>query len=218
MERHFHKDLADLRQQIFQMGLAVEQTIDKAIKALIHHDRALAQKVFDDECHINQMEVNIDEKGHNLLALDQPMAADLRLITMILKMSTDLERMADHAFNIAERVMLLLDKPFLEDIVHLPQMASAVQKMLRDALESFIDSDIALAQNVLTRDDEVDAYNDRLEVFLQELMEKNVSMVKTGMLLIRIGHDLERIADLANNLAEDVIYMKQGKEVRHHLG
>jgi phosphate transport system protein len=216
MERHFHQELKELKEEIFKMGLTVEAAIEKAVRALIEKDSRLSKQVFEEEKKINEFEIRIDDQGHNLFALGQPMAVDLRLITAILKMNTDLERIGDHAVNIAERAVILAGEPPLERLVQVPEMAQAVQKMFKDALESFINSDITLAQNVLIRDDEVDAYNDSLYLQLQKLMEKDSSMIKTGMLLVRVGHDLERIGDLANNIAEDVIYLKQGKEVRHH--
>ncbi len=215
--RHFHAELEILKRKLLKMSFAVEGALRKAIEALLQRDAALAEKVFEDEKLINQFEIEIDDMGHGLMALDQPMAADLRLITAILKINTDLERMGDHAINIAERVPLVIGEPPLEKIVDLPEMAALVQKMLRDALDSFVQGNPVLAEEVLTRDDRVDAYNDSLYAQLQKLMEKDPSAIKVGMIIVRVGHDLERVADLANNIAEGVIYLKQGKEVRHHI-
>ncbi len=217
MERHFHKDLEELKQEIFKMGALVEEMIAKAVTSLFKRDRNLAKQVFEDEKTINQLEIRIDEKGHGLLALDQPMAADMRMITAILKMNTDLERMGDHAINIAERALILCDEPPFETDLSLAEMADVTRKMLKDALISFIKGDTELARDVLKRDDLVDDFNDRLYAKVQSLMEKDPLIVKTGMKLVRISHDLERIADLANNIAEDAVYMKQGKEVRHRI-
>ncbi len=217
MERHFHEELKDLRQMLLKMGLRVESAIDKAINSLLNRNGELAELVFEEEKIINQLEIDIDDKGHSLLALGQPMAVDLRMITMVLKINTDLERMGDHAVNIAERVLMMIKEPPIRMNIHLPEMASAAQKMVKDALDSFVNGDAQLARSVLKRDDEVDAYNDGLYVQVERLMEKDASVIKTGTSLIMIGHNLERIADLANNIAEDVIYIKQGKEVRHHI-
>lgn len=217
MERHFHEELKDYREMLLKMGLRVESAIDKAINALLNRNGELAELVFEEEKTINQLELEIDDKGHSLLALGQPMAVDLRMITMVLKINTDLERMGDHAVNIAERVLMMIKEPPIRMNIHLPEMAAAAQKMVKDALDSFVNSDVQLARSVLKRDDEVDAYNDGLYVQVERLMEKDPTIIKTGTSLIMIGHNLERIADLANNIAEDVIYIKQGKEVRHHI-
>ncbi|MBI4970856.1 MAG: phosphate signaling complex protein PhoU [Candidatus Omnitrophica bacterium] len=217
MERHFHEDLKELKQRLLRMGLLVEETVEKAIQALLKRDSILANQVVAGDKVINQLEIEIDEMGHSLIALGQPMAVDLRVVTSILKINTDLERMGDHAVNIAERSLIVMKEPVLKTHIHLPEMAQAALKMLKDALDAFVNGDVELARSVLKRDDEVDDYNDEIYQQIVELMQKDPSIVKTGMSLIIIGHNLERIADLANNIAEDVIYMKQGKEVRHHI-
>ena len=217
MERRFHESLKELKQKLLKMGVLVEETIQKAITALLNRDGELAKKVFEGEGLINQLEIEIDNEGHSLFAQGQPMAVDLRLITMILKINTDLERMGDHAVNIAERTLALIKDPPLKMNVHLPEMAEATKKMVRNALDSFVNADAETARNVLKQDDEVDAYNDGLYSQLTTIMEKDPTLVKTGLNLVMVGHNLERIADLANNIAEDVIYMKQGKEVRHRI-
>ena len=216
MQRHLHEELQELKQRLLRMGLLVEETIEKAVQALLKRDSVLANQVIAGDRVINQLEIEIDDKGHGLLALGQPMAVDLRVITSILKINTDLERMGDHAVNIAERTLQILkDPPIIADI-HLAEMAKATQNMVRGALDSFVAGDVEIARKVLESDDQVDTYNDELYSKLEDLMEKDNDSVKSGMNLIIIGHNLERIADLANNIAEDVIYMKQGKEVRHH--
>ncbi len=216
MERHFHEELKGLKVKLLQMGIVVEEAIEKAVEALLERNEKLARDVIDEERIINQFEISVDDKGHGLLAIGQPMAVDLRFITAILKINNDLERMGDHAVNIAERALILMKEPPLKANLRLPEMAEASLKMLREALDSFINENVDLARNVLQRDDEVDAYNDKLYLQMEELIEEDPSLVKRGMNLVMIGHNLERIADLANNIAEDVIYMKEGKEVRHH--
>ena len=217
MQRHFHDELKELKQKLLRMGLLVEETIEKAIQALLKRDNVIANQVIAGDRVINQLEIEIDDMGHSLLALDQPMAVDLRNITAILKINTDLERMGDHAVNIAERTLVILKEPPITEKLHLPEMALAAQKMVRDALDAFVSGDVGLARNVLLQDDTVDDYKDEVNVKVEALMEKNPSIVRPGMSLIIIAHNLERIADLANNIAEDVIYMRQGKEVRHHI-
>jgi len=192
-------------------------SLGRAVKALLERDPDQIREVFQNEPSINQCEIEIDKEGHECLALGQPMAADLRLVTMILKINTNLERMGDHAFNIAERAQALLREPALEVYLQIPQMARETLCMVEDALESFQTGDVDLARSVLRRDDTVDAYNDGLYNELEAvLLPKNPAIIKAGMNLVMVGHNLERIADLANNIAEDVIYLKEGKEVRHH--
>jgi phosphate transport system protein len=216
-ERFFHEELQALKQKLMIMGSLVQTAIDKSVHALIERNGILAEEVIENEKIINQLEIKIDEAGHKCLALGQPMAVDLRLITVILKINTDLERMGDHAVNIAERALKMLREPALDRYVQAPEMAKVAQKMLSDALLSFQKGDAELARSVLCRDDEVDAYNDNLYLDIEEVLQKDPSITKAGMNLLMIGHNLERIADLANNIAEDVIYLKEGKEVRHRM-
>jgi phosphate transport system protein len=216
MERHFQEELKALKEKLFQMGLFVENAIEKAVSALLQRDAQMAEEVFEDEKVINQLEIEIDEKGHALFALSQPVAVDLRLLTMILKMNTDLERMGDHAVNIAQRSKALLMREPLATDFPLKDMAAATQKMLRNALDSFMNENIGLARKVLQSDDQIDDYNDSLYETMTLLMQEKPSFVSQAMDMTIIGHNLERIADLANNIAEDTIYYKQGKEVRHH--
>ena len=218
MERHFHEELKELKQELLKMGLLVEAAIEKSIDALLHRNRNFAQQVIEEERMINQLELAIDDKGHSLSALGQPVAVDLRVLTAILKINTDLERMGDHAVNIAERALALLKEFQLNETdLRLPDMAQATLQMVTDALNSFVTGDVGLARNVLQYDDEIDAFNDELYFQVTLSMQKKPSLIRAGINLIMIGHNLERIADLANNIAEDVVYMKQGKEVRHHV-
>ena len=217
MERHFAEELQRLKQKLFQMGLLVEGAIEKSFEVLIERSEERVKTVFEDEKVINQLEIEIDENGHTLLALVQPMARDLRLITMILKINTDLERMGDHAVNIAEKSQFLISQPPLKIDFPLEMMAEAVKKMVRDALDCFMNENVDLARKVLESDDKIDDYNDKLYLDMAALMEKDPSSVRRALCYVMISRNLERIADLANNIAEDTIYLKQGKEVRHHF-
>lgn len=217
MERHFHEEFKALREKLFQMGLLVEGAIEKAVGAFLERSSELETQVFEDEKLINQIEIEIDEKGHALFALAQPVAGDLRLLTMILKINTDLERMGDHAVNIAQKSHLLAGQPPLKTEFPIHEMAESAQKMVRDALDCFMNENVDLARKVLQSDDMIDDYNDRLFSDMAALMEKEPSAVRRALYLLMIGRNLERIADLANNIAEDTIYLKQGKEVRHHF-
>jgi phosphate transport system protein len=217
MERHFVEELKKLKQKLFQMGLLVEGAIEKAVEALLERSEERIKDVFDAEKQINQLEIEIDETGHSLLALAQPMAGDLRLLTMVLKINTDFERMGDHAVNIAEKGQYLLSQPPLKMDIPLEDMSDATQKMLRDALDCFMNENVELARRVLESDDKIDDYNDEVYEDMAGLMQKDPGSVRRALCLVMIGRNLERIADLANNIAEDTIYMKQGKEVRHHF-
>ena len=215
--RHFHEELAELRKQISVMAGHVQESIQKAVEALLLGDKQAAGEVFKKEEIINRLEIEIDDKAYSLFALGQPMAGDLRLIASILKVNSDLERLGDHGVNIAERALALAgERPFEIDL-QLPQMTAAVRKMLKDALHAFTQNNMKLAQEVLESDDVVDTYNDSLYARLEEHLQKDPALIKTGMKLARIGHDLERIADLANNIAEDTFYLHAGKEVRHRF-
>ena len=217
MERHLHEEFKALKGKLFQMGLMVEGVIEKAKEALLNRSEELATEVFEDEKTINGLELEIDDKGHALFALAQPVAGDLRLLAMILKINTDLERMGDHAVNIAQRAQSLVGEPPLAIDFPLGAMADATQKMVRDAIDCFMNENVDLARRVLSSDDQIDDYNDSLYSAMMELMQKDASLVNRAMHLVMIGHNLERVADLANNIAEDTIYFKQGKEVRHHF-
>ena len=217
MERHFAEELKTLKQKLFQMGLLVEGAIEKSFEALIERSEDRVKAVLEDEKVINLLEIEIDEKGHTLLALVQPMARDLRLITMTLKINTDLERMGDHAVNIAEKSQYLISQAPLKMDFPLADMARAAQKMVRDALDCFMNENVDLARKVLESDDKIDDYNDKLYLDMAALMEKDPQTVRRALSVVMIGRNLERIADLANNIAEDTIYLKQGKEVRHHF-
>ena len=217
MERHFAEELKTIKQKLFQMGLLVEGAIEKSFEALSERSEDLVKAVFEDEKTINQLEIEIDEKGHALFALAQPMAGDLRLLTMILKINTDLERMGDHAVNIAEKSQYLFSQPPLKLDIPLGSMAQATQKMVRDALDCFMNENVELARKVLQSDDKIDDYNDKIYQDMASLMEKDPSAVRRALCYVMISRNLERISDLANNIAEDTIYLKQGKEVRHHF-
>jgi phosphate transport system protein len=217
MERHFAEELHKLKQKLFQMGLLVEGAIEKSFEALTERSEDRVKAVLEDEKIINSLEIEIDETGHTLLALVQPMARDLRLITMILKINTDLERMGDHAVNIAEKSQYLISQPPLKLDFPLEPMAEAVKKMVRDALDCFMNENVDLARKVLESDDKIDDYNDKLYLDMVAVMEKDPQTVRRALSVVMIGRNLERIADLSNNIAEDTIYLKQGKEVRHHF-
>lgn len=217
MQRHFHDELKKLRERIFKMGLLVENAIEKATLALFERDAVKAQDVLKGDQEINLYEIEIDEIGHELIALYQPAATDLRLITMGLKITNDLERMGDQAVNIAEKALLINQEPPLKPYQDLPVMANEARKMLRDALDAFMENDPDKARIILERDDIVDRLNDKIYDEIQTILTEKPQFSKTGIGLIMVAHNLERVADLATNIAEDVIYLKRGIDVRHHI-
>lgn len=217
MTRHFHEEILALKKKILEMSFMVEEGVAQACEALLTGDTNLAVEVIEGERHINNLEIEIDEKGHQLFALGQPMAGDLRLITMILKINTDLERMGDHAVNIAEKALFIMKEPSLRLDPYLQKIGGTVQEMLRHSLDAFLKDDVLLARKVLEKDDEVDDLNAGFYFRLKQLMEEKPSTVGAGLNWLMVSHNLERVADLACNIAEDVIYMIQGKEVRHNV-
>ncbi len=166
---------------------------------------------------INVCEIEIDEIGHELIALYQPAAVDLRLITMVLKITNDLERMGDQAVNIAEKALVINQEPPLKPYEDLPMMALEARRMVRDALNAFMESEPEKARSILERDDVIDRLNDKIYEDIQTILAKKPEHIRTGISLIMVSHNLERIADLATNVAEDVIYLKRGIDVRHHI-
>ncbi|HPA72026.1 MAG TPA: phosphate signaling complex protein PhoU [Spirochaetota bacterium] len=219
MEGHTNKsydrDLSDLKQNLLLLGNLVERSIISAIKALEEMDGKLAASVIADDDQIDRKEVEIDEFCHKVIALRQPAAKDLRFITTALKINYDLERIGDMAVNICERVVELVKEPQLKPYVTIPQMAETVQAMLRDSLASFIHEDVDLALTVKKDDEKVDELLQKVCDDLQEIMSRDGASVSRAMRLVFVSKYLERIGDHATNIAELVIFMVQGKTIRH---
>ena len=199
------------------MGLLVERAIADATEALFERHSDKAHTVLKGDQEINLHEIEIDELGHELIALYQPAAVDLRLITMVLKITNDLERMGDQAVNIAEKALAINQEPPLKPYQDLPRMAEEARRMVRDAMDAFMESDPEKARAILERDDRVDEFNDKIYEEIQLILVKSPEHIRTGISLIMVSHNLERVADLATNIAEDVIYLKRGIDVRHHI-
>jgi phosphate transport system protein len=217
MERHhFETELASLKQRLLTMGALVEERVDGAVSALIERalDRAEAIAGGDDD--VNALHIEIDDRCLKILALQAPMAVDLRLITAAMKINSDLERIGDQAVNIAQNVIRLLPYPPLRPIMDIPRMAELAQRMTRDSLDAFVKRDVALARAVLTRDDEVDSHKDHVFRVLLTYMMSDPGTIERCLGLILIARNIERIADHATNIAEDVIFMVEGRDVRHH--
>lgn len=217
MERRFERELDELKASLLRMGGKVEQSVARASKALFDVDVDIAQVVIEDEDEINRAQLQIDEAVVRELALHQLMAADLRFALAVTRINAELERIADQAVNIAEAAIRLSQYPPTEPSnVDLPRMSELAAGMVRDSLNAFVSSDEELAKNVLARDDQVDELRDRAFRALLSYMMSHSSKVFPAFDLILVAKDLERIADLATNIAEDVIYVVAGRDVRHH--
>ncbi len=218
MERHFDEELNTLKERLLRMGAIAEEMIQKAIKALRERNEKVTQEVFESEKIVNQMHVEIDDRCLKLIALHQPMAADLRLITAAMKINSDLERIADQAVNACQTCFYHLFKETpVPQISMITQMAEISQKMLRDSLDAFSRRDVDLAEKVLDQDEEEDRLKAQALTSLIELLKKDPSRSAQYVDLILLSRNMERIGDHATNVAEDVIFMVQGKDIRHHL-
>jgi phosphate transport system protein len=214
--RHFTVELEELNQKLLQMAGLVESAIHRSVRALLEQDRELAEEVIRDEPKINRMEMEIDGLVTRLLALRQPVARDLRFLTAALKINNDLERIGDLANHIAERSISLMHHPLVKPMTDIPKMASLVQSMLLKCLDAFVNGDADLAHTVLLSDAEVDSLRDAVYNELLEIMQRDPSLVTTAIDLIFIARNLERIGDHATNIAEDVVFLVKGIDVRHH--
>ncbi|MEP7352778.1 MAG: phosphate signaling complex protein PhoU [Acidobacteriota bacterium] len=217
--RHFATELEELNQALLEMGALVESSIHTSIQAVVERDDRIARRVLEDERQINRMELDLDARVTRLLALNQPVARDLRLLVMCLKINTDLERMGDLSVSIAQRAISLtaLQQPpnLGQALMDTPRMASLVEDMMHRALDSFVRRDAELADSVLPADDEVDDIRDGIYQELLKLMKLQPDLVEPAVHLMFVARNLERIADHATNIAEDVIYLVRGVDVRH---
>jgi len=213
----FHQGLDDLKQKLLAMGGMAEQAVERAVRAYQTRDLSLCEVVLRDESKINAAERDVDEMSIDLLAMQQPMAIDLRFIVACIKINADLERVGDQAVNIAERVMDLVTRPDPALNVDIPRMAQLTISMVRDALNAFLTADVDLAQAVLERDDLVDDMNREIFAAVDSAMAKCAGVMHRNLLdTLIVARNLERVADHATNIAEDVIFWVRGADVRHH--
>jgi phosphate transport system protein len=213
----FDEELQQLKEKILKMGSLVEDAIKNSIHALVDRDNTTAKNVIDNDRIINTLDVEIDEESIRLIALMQPKAGDLRFITTAMKITTDLERMGDLAVNIAERALELSEEPILKPYIDIPKMRAIAQGMTRDALDAFVGKDKNLAVDVIMRDDEVDDLKHQVLQELAFFMVQDPSTVSRAMKISFVAQYLERIADHATNIAEMVIYLVEGKIIRHTI-
>ena len=216
MRTRFQLGLDELRGKLLKMGGRAEQAVERASRAYRDRDLKLCQQVLEGETLINMAEREIDAIGLDLLAMQQPMASDLRFILSVVKINADLERVGDQAVNIAERVMDMVELPAVELPVDIPRMAAAASGMVQRALESFVQRKTDLANAVLEMDNVVDRMRDEAFIMLVQKMNQEPSVTRQALDTLLIARNLERVADHATNIAEDVIFWVQGSDVRHH--
>ncbi|HLX74641.1 MAG TPA: phosphate signaling complex protein PhoU [Terriglobales bacterium] len=218
MRTRFQQGLDELREKLLKMGGMAEQAVDRACQAYRDRDLTLCHRVLENESLINAAEREIDGIALDLLAMQQPMAIDLRFILAVVKINADLERVGDQAVNIAERVMDMMELPAAELPVDVPRMASAASAMVQRALESFIEGKAELAQAVLEMDNVVDRMRDEAFISLVRTMNENPAITRQALDALLLARNLERVADHATNIAEDVIFWVRGADVRHSFG
>jgi phosphate transport system protein len=214
--RHFQEELEQLKTRLLEMGGLAEEEVRVAIKGLVERDNALIERAMTGDEPINAMHIEIDGRCFTLLALFQPMAADLRAIVAAVKINTDLERVGDLAVNIAEAARRYAQRPPVKKLIDIPRMAGIAQSMLRDSLDAFVRRDIQLAQQVLNEDDKLDALKTQIFRELLTYMLQDPATIEPALELILISRHLERIGDHATNIAEDVIFIVSARDVRHH--
>lgn len=209
--------LTNLKKSLIDYGNLIESMIDKSMQGLLKKDSTLLKEIIDKyEPWTNDLELEIDEAGTNFIAQHEPKAKDLRTALMILKINNDLERIGDHCANIAESALFLIERPPVKPLIDIPKMGETAIKMVKESLTAFINEDAKLAKNVCEQDFIID---NLLEQIIRELityMMQDPKTIERSMHLIRIGHNLERIADLSTNISEDVIFIVEGKVIKHH--
>jgi phosphate transport system protein len=211
----FDEELMRLKEKVLKIGAMVEEAIKNSVRALVERDSELARSVIAKDHQVNALDVEIDEEAIRLVALRQPKASDLRFITTAMKITTDLERMGDLAVNIAERALELNEEAILKPYIDIPRMAEVARGMTRDSLDAFVSRDDRLAMDVIMRDDEVDDLKHEVLKELAFFMSQDPSTVSRAMKISFVAQYLERFADHATNIAEMVIYLVQGKIIRH---
>lgn len=213
---HFREELDELQARLLEMAGLVESAIHQSVSSLVQRDEQSAKEVLWKEALINQKDIEIDEFATRLLALYQPMARDMRFLTAVIKINGDLERMGDLAVNITERAISLMRDTPVKPLIDIPRMASLAETMVRKSLDALVKRDEALARSVLISDDEVDQLRDAVYKELVAFMQEQSTTIPRAIDLMFIAHNLERVADHATNIAEDVLFLIRGIDVRHH--
>lgn len=217
MQRHFDEELQQLKNDILKMGAMAQEAIINSVDSLKNRDRAAAHKVIDSDVEMDRLELVIDEKCLDLIALHQPMAKDLRFITTAIKLNAELERIGDLAVDVAQRALAISDKPLLKPLVDIPKLAEIAQRMIGGAIESFIRGDTELAKKIVLSDTEADELKRGVEKeLINDYMMKDGSTADRAVPLLLAARHLERVCDHAVSMAEDIIYMVSAVVVRHH--
>ena len=211
----FHEELEELKGKLLRMAGLAEQAVDRAVAAYAARDQQQCELVFDGEPAINACEREIDELALDLLAMQQPMAVDLRFILAVIKINADLERVGDQAVNVVQRVQAMLKTAAAELPADIPVMGKTASKMIHNALQAFVYADPVSAEQVLTMDDEVDLMNREIESRMLDVIQKNPAATHQALDTLLIARNLERVADHATNIAEDIIFWLRGADVRH---
>jgi phosphate transport system protein len=215
MERHFEKELEELKERLVWMGSLAERAVHQSVQAVLDGEKDLANRVVEEENAINELQLEMDERVVKILATQQIMAGDLRFALAVSRINNDLERIGDQAVNIAQSALRILRHPRVKPYVDLPRMSEIAEEMVRDSLNAVIHRDVELARNVLVRDDVVDSLRNQIFRELLTYMMEDSAVVFPAFELILVAKNLERIADHATNIAEDVIFMVAGRDVRH---
>jgi len=216
IERHFDEELEALNTELLRMSSLAEEAIYKSVEALKNRDKELAGMIIDDDSKIDEMENHIEEKAIELLALRQPMAADLRFIMTGMKINSEIERIADLAVNVSQRVLEIADQPLVKPLIDIPKLAEIARSMVKEAIDSFVEKDEAKAREVILKDPEANGLKNRIaDELMDEYISKDSSITHRAVPLILVARHLERICDHATNIAEDVIYMVRAKVVKH---
>jgi phosphate transport system protein len=216
--RHFHDQLEELKQRLLAMSERAESLVDLAVDALLTRDAAKAEAVISGDKEVDELEVQIESMAIELLALQQPMARDLRFIISAIKASSDLERVGDHSVNIAQSALRIINaKSDITPHVSIDEMARRARQMLGQAIDAFVRADGGLGRAVCLMDDEVDKLNDELFRIVVTHILEDPKIISTAIELLLVGRNLERVADLSTNIGEDAVYLAEGKQIKHHL-
>ncbi len=216
MHRHFDEQIQEMRQKLVIMGSLAESMIALALRTLIERNERHAEEVNRKETQVNGLQIEIDDQAVKLTALQQPVGSDVRFLFMACRITSELERIADQAVNVCQNAHFLLQAPPLKPFVDMPIMAEVAQKMVRDSLESLVQRDVGLAEKVLREEEKVDAFRDQIFRELLTYMMADPATIPRALSLILISRNLERVGDHATNIAEEVIYWVQGRDIRHH--
>ena len=215
MELHFDQELSALKEMLLRMSSLSEQSVAQSLKALVQRDSGIAHQVDQDDTQLDRLQMEIDERCIQLIALRQPKARDLRFLVMTMKIASDLERIGDQAVNIAHRTEELNKEPLLKPLIDIPRMADIARGMIHDTLDAFVYAKPEQARQAIARDDDVDKINRQLHRELTSFMVEDPATITRCLNLMSVAHNLERIGDHATNIAEEVVYLYEGRDIRH---